>query len=375
MTGCTKSRGEDVCWTLLHADCLVAMQQMSPDSMDGIVTDPPYGLGFLGEEWDSFAKKHTGVPHAADQDAVRCVCGRDVSSARRLPTRHKASLALQSEATRWAQAMLRVAKPGAHLLVFGGARTFHRLACALEDAGWEIRDTLVWLYSDKRPKSQNLTGAWVGWGTALKPAFEPIILARKPLVGTVAANVETYGVGALNIDGCRTPVPAQPASPGRWPANVLLDGDAGDQLDAQFGSRKSGVMRGGQQRRRSRGDGGYNGRMPDTTTRVDTYGDSGGVSRFFYCGRASTREREDGVVGGNMHPTVKPLMLMRYLVRLIVPGGGTVFDPFAGSGTTGVACAAEGRSFLGVEREERFVAVAVQRLQHAFGGTVYSEGV
>ena len=149
-------------WHVIHADCLDAMRAMPADSVDSIVSDPPYGLAFMGKEWDHGVP---GVPF-------------------------------------WAEA-LRVAKPGAHLVAFGGTRTYHRLACAIEDAGWEIRDCLSWLYGSGFPKSHNLDGDWQGWGTALKPAWEPIILARKPLVGTVAANVAAHGTGALNVDGCR----------------------------------------------------------------------------------------------------------------------------------------------------------------------------
>lgn len=233
-------------------------------------------------------------------------------------------------------------------------------------------------------------------GTALKPAYEPIILARKPLVGTVAANVAQHGVGGINIDGCRIDTMddlnggtyatmssvdgvwntmagplknacgkefVQPT--GRWPANVLLDEDAAEALDAQTGVLTSGTMRAGQRRKATRGKGGYNNGMPDEATRADTYGDSGGASRFFYCAKASKSERNAGVEGKNDHPTVKPIDLMRYLVRLVTPPGGLVLDPFNGSGTTGCAAIAEGFRYLGIEQSEEYAAIARQRIQHA----------
>lgn len=345
-------------WELLHADCLDAMRAMNAESVDAIVTDPPYGLSFMGREWDH------GVPGVEF----------------------------------WTEA-LRVAKPGAHLVAFGGTRTFHRLACAIEDAGWEVRDCLSWLYGSGFPKSLDVSKAidkaagaerkiletrtaavgfdtkkeggggwsasvvnvtapateaartWQGWGTALKPAWEPIILARKPLVGTVAANVLAHGTGALNIDGCRIaasgPSPSvqvrkrkvPPASPGgiwptagdrkvwaephhgedigRWPANVLLDEEAAAML--------------------------------------------GEPSRFFYTAKASRKERGEG----NTHPTVKPQALMRWLVRMVTPPGGLVLDPFNGSGSTGVASIAEGFRYIGCEREAEYVEISRNRLSDA----------
>ena len=299
-------------WTLHHADCRDSMRTMEAEFIDSIVTDPPYGLSFMGKNWDHGVP---GVPF-------------------------------------WTEA-LRVAKPGAHLVAFGGTRTFHRLAVAIEDAGWEIRDCLSWIYGSGFPKSKNLDGAWQGWGTALKPAWEPIILARKPLIGTVAENVVRHGTGAINVDACRIEtadslnggaysglerrrdgyasadgVPgvkpfsalrrgigefAQPS--GRWPANVALDEEAAELL--------------------------------------------GEPSRFFYTAKASRRERGEG----NTHPTVKPVALMRWLVRLVTPTGGTVLDPFNGSGSTGVAALAEGMRYVGCEREAEYIEIARRRLE------------
>jgi DNA modification methylase len=442
--------------TILHADCRDAMAEMAPDSVDSIVTDPPYGLSFMGKEWDH------GVPGAEFWTAA-----------------------------------LRVAKPGAHLLAFGGTRTFHRLAVAIEDAGWEIRDTVMWVYGSGFPKSLDVSKAidkmdakgeqearrlrftawvrstgitagqineatgtfmgshyttaasqpavmtrehleavrhmvgdvpewvereadirtvesqnfasrevveertavqgggsslqirmgerreveanitapatdaarqWDGWGTALKPAWEPIIVARKPLVGTVAANVLEYGTGGLNVDGCRVGTgdgytenavterrTFEPAPGGRWPANLIHDGS--DEV-------------------------------------VGLFPEAGSAARFFYCAKASKRDREEGleafdavsrpngnkwtdqdyrVTKGerpasaesgprkNLHPTVKPTDLMRYLCRLVTPPGGLVLDPFCGSGSTGKAALLEGFRFIGVEKDEASAETARAR--------------
>ena len=324
------------------------MAAMEEASVDAIVTDPPYGLasgptafledatsgrGFMGKEWDR------GVPGPAF----------------------------------WREA-LRVAKPGAYLLAFGGTRAFHRMAVAIEDAGWEIRDCVCWLYGQGFPKSLNMESEWAGWGTALKPAWEPIIMARKPLEGTVAANLLKHGTGALNIDGAR--VGAEPTvrrntaemgyhggnlsasyatgSPqGRWPANLMHDGS------------------------------------PEVVDRL------GEASRFFYCAKASRADREDGCeqlptrsgaeaterqegtaglnsprAGAsrtaeavrNHHPTVKPTELMRYLIRLITPPGGTVLDPFMGSGSTGKAAMLEGATFRGCDLDPAYLTIAEARI-------------
>lgn len=366
--------------TVLLGDCLDSMAAMDADSVDSIVSDPPYGLAFMGKVWDH------GVPGEPF----------------------------------WREA-LRVAKPGAYLVAFGGTRTFHRLTCAIEDAGWEIRDCLSWLYGSGFPKSHN--GPW--GGTALKPAWEPIILARKPLIGTVAKNVEAHGTGALNVDGCRigtgdnlnggayaakggrsalngdervgasagmfqagkTVVSdfAQPS--GRWPANVCLDEEAAGMLD-----------------------------LDDNA--LDLVDNAKGRSRFFYTAKASRREREAGLEGmvlrppaaesahstvcskcnrqrvnvsgacecdepewvrvtqkptANHHPTVKPIALMRWLCRLVTPPNGLVLDPFTGSGTTGCAAVLESFRFIGCEKEAEYVAIAEKRIAH-WAGQIDSQG-
>lgn len=340
----------------LHVgDCREILPGLDP--VDAVVTDPPYELEFMGRDWDK-----SGV--AFDPETWRVV--------------------------------FNAMKPGAHLLAFGGTRTHHRLWCAIEDAEFEIRDTLAWLYGSGFPKSLNLDGDREGWGTALKPAYEPIMLARKPPIGTVSANVEAHGTGALNVDGCRieteddlnggaytkgrrsramapggaprkaeTGEYEQPS--GRWPANVILDSEAAAMLDAQ-----SGELHTHPGRYTADSDGswfGANQRAGD----VASEGDSGGASRFFYCAKASRAERGRN----NGHPTVKPVDLMRWLVRLVTSPGGTILDPFMGSGTTGVACTLEGFDFIGIERDEEYAEIARRRIyntQPSLFAATYGEG-
>lgn len=305
---------------IYHGDCLEVLKGVPAASIEAVVTDPPYGINFQSKEWDG-----------PDGIAFR----QDV----------------------WREC-LRVLKPGGHLLAFGGARMFHRLAVAIEDSGLEIRDCLSWMYATGMPKSLNVAyalegqaeaGRWSGWGTALKPAWEPIFLARKPLDGTVAANIIAHGTGAMNIGACRIAGPPSAGgsksgstalgqgsgwnahnnravaidrsmTAGRWPANILLDEEAAARLDAE-----------------------------------------GGNSRFFYVNKASKKERGDG----NTHPTVKPIALMRWLVRLVTPPGGVVLDPFMGSGTTGAAAKIEGLSFIGIEKDASYVEIARRRIEAA----------
>ncbi len=391
--------------TLHHGDCLDVIRDLPDNSVDSIVTDPPYGLGFMGKAWDVGAIAFNPVL--------------------------------------WKEA-LRVLKPGGHMVAFGGTRTWHRLAVAIEDAGFEIRDNLAWLYGSGFPKSldvgkaidkaagaerevigkyrspegtsggkgrkfchgvQELDGLpditapatdaakqWHGWGTALKPAFEPIVLARKPFRGTVAGNVLEHGVGALNVDGCRVAAtdgypensvtqgvntakssyaPAQtrqtfaPSDAGRWPANVLLDPAAAAEVDEQSGVSKSTPAVGIKRRGRSAGIMGEVGELRDG--RPEGHADSGGASRFFptfrYQAKAPTKERPD--VNGVRHPTVKPLALMQWLVRLITPPGGTVLEPFAGSGATVEACLLEGFACVAIERESEYMPLIVSRIERA----------
>ena len=433
---------------LFHGDCVDFMQNLGDNSIDAIVTDPPYGLQFMGKKWDY------DVP------------GVDI----------------------W-QECLRVLKPGGYLLSFAGTRTYHRMAVNIEDAGFEIRDMLAWVYGSGFPKSHDISKAidkaagaqrevvgkssrhgggtmtgssfqvspvvpditapatdaakqWDGWGTALKPAIEDWWLMRKPLVGTVAANVQRYGTGALNIDGCRVGYASdadksaalsgdafrrkdtsdkgwsrpwmedaervermnreakERAQAGRWPANVIHDGSA--EVLSLFpvttsGKAVVGVGRGS-------ADGASKNKWTHGVVK-SCIGDSGSAARFFkccpitdndrrlvYCAKASRAERDAGCEGlperdgghyaqdewsrqhmgntpdakreprRNPHPTVKPLALMRYLCRLVTPPGGLVLDPFAGSGSTGVAAVQEGFRFLGIEKGLEYVEIARARI-------------
>lgn len=347
-------------YQIINADCLDAMRAMEAASVDAVVTDPPYGLLFMGSKWDHGVP---GVPF-------------------------------------WTEA-LRVAKPGAHLLAFGGTRTFHRLACAIEDAGWVIRDCIMWVYGSGFPKSHNLDGDWDGWGTALKPAWEPIIVARKPLCGTVAENVARYGTGALNVDGCRVELcgdvkvggfgsgkigfnggDARGAkwtsdTLGRWPANLCHDGSP----EVMAGFPESEGQIGGNND--PNGSLGYRGGARGIS--LPGIPDSGSAARFFYCAKASREDREAGlreagrstmgdgigmqpaqsILSRNTHPTVKPTDLMRWLVRLVTPPGGLVLDPFCGSGSTGKAAILEDRRFVGCELSPEYAEIARARCAHA----------
>ena len=384
---------------VINADCLEGMSWFEPDSIDAIVTDPPYELGFMGKSWDA-----SGVAFRVDV---------------------------------WREA-LRVLKPGGHLLAFSGSRTYHRMAVAIEDAGFEIRDQIMWVYGSGFPKSHDVSKAidheagvhrevvgykmgvrgaegtgyenqmpakipgvpkvqvqipittpatddaqrWQGWGTALKPAHEPIVMARKPLIGTVAQNVLAHGTGCINVDECRIQAQDAPEGrmrhgggikdnassywlednkqkmpAGRWPANLIHDGSE-EVLEGFPGA------------------------------------DETSAARFFYCSKASKADRDEGLDGWvekragvlrgsedgslktgageerttsrkNTHPTVKPTDLMRYLCRMITPPGGTVLDPFAGSGSTGKAAVLEGFQFVGFELSEEYTDLANARIEAA----------
>lgn len=428
-------------WDVIEGDARVVLRRDFFDAtVDAVVCDPPYELGFMGRKWDASGVAYD--PHV------------------------------------WRQ-VLRVLKPGGHLLAFGGTRTYHRMVCAIEDAGFEVRDSIHWIYGSGFPKSLDVSKAfdkaagaerevlganpngrpnmvrvkasvlrprvdapltapateaarqWSGWGTALKPAHEPIVVARKPLDGTVAANVLAHGTGAINVDGCRVKHasaadldaskaknpgradlvssdvygagrPQQSVNDaGRWPPNIVLshapecgdecaDGCAVAEMDGQSGKTKTPD-------RVTRGAGGQHGRFHPINPQRDVpcYGDSGGASRFFptfrYQAKASRADRDAGLDGfpirrtggmrgtedadmltgagnvrdtqrSNVHPTVKPTELMRWLVRLVTPPGGLVLDPFTGSGSTGVAAVAEGFRFAGVELSPEYAEIARARI-------------
>jgi DNA modification methylase len=416
-------------YTIHIGNNLDILPTLPDNSVDSIVTDPPYELGFMGKKWDN--------------------------------SRIAYSVEL------WTQC-LRVLKPGGHLLSFGGTRTWHRVAVAIEDAGFEVRDSIAWMYGSGFPKSLDVSKAidkaagaerevvannryagrriepsgpkngdntygqfgipggitapatpeakqWEGWGTALKPAFEPIVVARKPLIGTVAENVLTHGTGGLNIDGSRigTTVETWPKSRawgagyvpggdrskdqteltgqvpnGRWPANVILDEYTAELLDEQSGISKSTSGQKQTPKQDTNSFGNYAGNFG-----IVGHNDTGGASRFFYVAKASKRDRNEGLedlepqrhsdrqnaegVGGdnprnrtneakqNFHPTVKPTDLMRYLIKLVTPPGGTVLDPFTGSGSTGKAAILEGFTFIGCELTEDYIPIIEGRLKHA----------
>jgi len=445
--------------TLHHGDCLDVLRaddygydwnlgyrsaRMFPDnSVDAVITDPPYGIAFMGKDWDQpgafGSERRNGSPQRTQREGLAMDAGRyDLSPA--------AMLNFQRWCTAWATECLRILKPGGHLLAFGGSRTWHRLAAGIEDAGFEIRDSIAWLYGSGFPKSLDVSKAidkaagaerevvgthhrhgggsavsgsmsgllgtdselpltapatvaakrWRGWGTALKPSFEPIVVARKPLAGTVAANVLEHGTGALNIDACRIPTGdklgggsttrgqrmkdgwhrpwmddpdmvaanaersrasvAKSEELGRWPTNVALDERQAAALDRQSGTSTSRV---GKPRGAASGAG-----WGMTATGAE-YADEGGASRFFpvfhYEAKAPTSERPNA--DGVQHPTVKPLDLMRWLVRLVTPVGAVVLEPFAGSGTTAEACALEDRRCIAIEREAEYLPLIVSRLR------------
>jgi len=412
-------------YTLHTGDSIEVLKTMEENSIDSVVTDPPYELGFMGKDWDK-----SGIANSVEL---------------------------------WKE-VYRVLKPGGHLLSFGGSRTYHRMACAIEDAGFEIRDQIQWIYGSGFPKNLDVSKAfdkkanllknqgtgfshvgddgrkaelkqtldyrsdygyiyepvsdsakkWSGWGTAIKPAHEPLVLARKPFKGTVIENIEKYGVGAVNINESRIgadtvgwggarggsedptqskernyrlnegePRPVQ----GRWPANVILDEEAAAQLDLQSGVSKSNPRTPSKQH--------HTGSVTSFERGSETslHSDSGGASRFFYTAKTSPTEREAGLkhmelrVGGGMkgtedgslltgsgnernpmranhHPTVKPITLMRYLVRLITPPDGLVLDPFCGSGSTGCAAVMEGFNFTGIDLDPEYIEISQARIEH-----------
>ena len=443
---------------LINADCIEAMKELPENSIDSIVTDPPYGISFMGKAWDNarmLAKGVQGLDHTKDNSRSAN------QHAGTYDTSYNAGLSFQQFSCEWAKEAFRILKPGGHLLSFSSARTYHRMTVGIEDAGFEIRDQIMWLYGSGFPKSLNIDKAidkaagaereivgqrtdgmsesamkpdkgwnansmgsliditapatpeakqWQGWGTALKPAHEPIVVARKPLIGTVVENVLTHGTGGINIDATRVgndggtfkaskpegisngiygegingAVDIGELNKGRWPANVIHDGS--DEVVELFpdnaggGFGKRGALNGGAT------SWGFKGEMQEVG-----YGDSGNAARFFYCAKTSKRDRNEGLdefetkqtTGGggltnigdaygsikapakNFHPTVKPTDLMRYLCRLVTPSNGTVLDPFMGSGSTGKAAILEGFDFIGIEQDAEYIKIAEARIAYA----------
>jgi len=413
---------------LFNGDCIEVMETLKSFGLqyDAVVTDPPYHLASIVKRFG----KEGAAPVQEGSDglfarASKGFMGKDWDGGD-----------ISYDPKTW-RAAYDVLKPGAHLIAFGGTKSFHRIAVAIEDAGFELRDTLMWIYGTGFPKShdvakgidkhlgtpgaiiptgdpvarmipgadQDRTGSWIkdngrlfqpgeylpsstearvwqGWGTALKPAFEPIIIARRPLEGTVAQNVLKYGTGAINIDGCRVE-PGERVSGGgrnfdawregegrndrpdthgeasvghdrgRWPANVLHDGS--DEVIDAFPIASGQVAR-------ARTDGvdqnnNVFGALKHFTANPEPRGDSGSAARFFYSAKASAKDR-----AGSLHPTVKPVALMQWLIRLVAPPGATILDPFAGSGTTGAAAALEKCRAVLIEKDENYYADIVKRM-------------
>jgi len=442
---------------ILQGDCIEEMKKLEDNSIDAIITDPPYELGFMGKGWDG-----TGIAYNVDL---------------------------------WKEA-LRVLKSGGFLLSFGGTRTYHRMAVAIEDAGFEIRDTIMWLYGSGFPKSLNIgkqidkmqgnerkvvgidkqssqdlrdvgkkvkeiegidklsfglienaerknlkitkgNSQWEGWGTSIKPAHEPIVVARKPLSEkNVALNVLKWGTGGINIDGCRIGYKSENDKSavdrknkifqgvnnkdyngikfvnkernlemnqqGRFPANIILDEEAGKMLDEQTEGK---VGNGHWSKTKVTGFGEFGSGKSEYYGVGEKDNDKGGASRFFYCAKASKSERNYGCkemedkensitnqswkckicnkfqlsenqdickcknpewikpISKNNHPTVKPIKLMEYLIKLVTKKGATVLDPFLGSGTTAIACIKQQRNIIGIEKEEEYIKIIKARLK------------
>ncbi|QKY11645.1 site-specific DNA-methyltransferase [Janthinobacterium lividum] len=452
------------------------MRTLPDDSVDSVVTDPPYGISFMGKAWDGAdivartERRRGFASHAPDagpnggHKSIAAEAGKyDLAPA--------AMRAFQDFSEDWAREAFRVLKPGGHLLSFSSARTYHRMTSGIEDAGFEIRDQIMWVFGSGFPKSQNVskaldkaagaeravlsegravkrmipgadqdaTGSWTkdngreyvpqvtapatddaaqwdGWGTALKPAHEPICVARKPLAKghTVAANVLAHGTGAINIDACRveptgesrgrtgeasqdqrytssggtnfaaTPGVRGGAPEGRWPANLIHDGSAEVVALFPVQAGASAPVMGAEPSSMTKSVFGQINRQASNAF----HGDTGSAARFFYCAKASRADRNAGLVdpgpqfesgttlrtvevaaaagdlAGNIHPTVKPTDLMAYLCRLVTPPGGVVLDPFMGSGSTGKAAMREGFRFIGVEQSAQYFPLCTARIQH-----------
>ena len=380
--------------TLYHGDCLEVLATLPDASVDAVVTDPPYGLEFMGKGWDApwrgdvsdvnadagftelrMADGHTRLPRPSFTGSTnpKCLVCKGTRRGRRDGTA-KVAVCLCADGGKfpnvratemrafgawcelWVAECLRVLKPGGHMVAFGGTRTWHRLAVAVEDAGFEIRDNLAWLYGSGFPKSLNLvdeSGERTGQGTALKPAFEPIVMARKPLTGTVAANVLEHGTGALNIDACRLHTQG---SEGRDYTVKRLK--PGATLNREGGNWRP--ENGAEYQGRTKDDGRWPANVILDESQSAVLDENGGASRFFYVAKAPKSERP--VVDGVAHPTVKPISLMSWLVRLVTPPGGTVLEPFAGSGTTVEAAMREGFNVVAVEREADYLPLILARI-------------
>ena len=376
--------------TLWGGDNRDVLRGFEDNSFDSIVTDPPYVLVSIvkrfGKTSEGDATKTSERARGRVDGYARLTAGGFMGQ--------KWDTGETVHAVEFWQECLRVLKPGGHVVAFAGTRTYHRMACAVEDAGFEIRDMLSWLYGSGFPKSHDvskglgkmlagpsLRAEWEGWGTALKPALEPVCFGRKPLVGTVAQNVLEHGTGAINVDGCRvatdelaaigeaswggpmkrlSAAPGQdgrlvprsaPHNQGRWPANVIHDGSG--EVIAAFPDSSGGH---------------WSGETPSLTGKqragAESFDlESGSAARFFYTAKADADDRI-----GSKHPTVKPIDLMQWLCRLVTPKGGTVLDPFAGTGTTGEAAFREGFNAVLIEREAEYLADIRRRMALVMAG-------
>ena len=316
---------------LYNENCMKQMQKMIDDGIhvDSVVTDPPYGIHFMGKDWDKFK----GTKVTKSQVVTNLGAGMRM-------TTHKENMDFQKWCNEWAILCLELLKPGGYILAFSSSRTYHHLACGIESAGFEVRDQLMWLYGSGFPKSMNIGK---GWGTALKPAHEPVVMARKPVEGTVANNVLKHGTGGINIDDCRIDLSEgddpRLGGKGTWKTDKMANNVYGDYEGKESGSSELG-------------------RFP---ANVMHDGLEQEWARFFYCPKVSKDESNRGL-NKNNHPTVKPIELMKYLCRLVTPKGGIVLDPFMGSGSTGMAAKDEGFDFVGIEREEEYFGIAEARI-------------
>jgi len=341
---------------LMNGDCLDKLRQLEDNSVDSIVTDPPYGLGFMGKSWDTFDNSQFGKAGEEGENDLKVKKNFNI-----LPRYNTDGL--YDFTKDWAAECLRVLKPGGYILSFAGSRTYHKICMGIEDAGFEIRDQIMWVYGSGFPKSRNLGN---GWGSALKPAHEPIVMARKPFKGSLTNNHNTYGTGGINIDGCRVVSDDNPMgweqpqggiwktdseatsklvenTQGRFPANFIHDGlteDWGRYFYCPKASKKD----------RNAGCDGME------EKEVVTFATANGTS-----GKASSLSEGRDTKYQNNHPTVKPQALMAYLCRLVTQPGGVVLDPFMGSGSTGRAALSEGFDFIGIEREPEYFAIAEAR--------------
>jgi site-specific DNA-methyltransferase (adenine-specific) len=336
---------------LILGDCLEKLKELPDNSVDSIVTDPPYGLGFMNKEWDSPEKLKKNLEHHKNKTDERGKAGFSPLPFERYGGKKEGQW-FQQWCEEWGKECLRVLKPGGYLLSFSAPRMYHRMTTGLEDSGFEIRDQIMWIFGSGFPKSRNMGE---GWGTAMKPAHEPIVVARKPFKGTVKNNMLEWGTGGINIDDCRIG-----GETGRWPANVIFDEDAGKELDQQSGISGTNKKKVGNRDGFLNSNHTFELHNDRTSQRIESYGDKGGASRFFYCPKASKKDREDM----NNHPTVKPTDLMLYLIKLVTPKNGTVLEPFMGSGSTGKAAIRGGFDFIGIEKEEEYLNIAKTRIEH-----------